>query len=435
MTHEQYWNGLSTIKRLELIKAIERKTVKKFGESNSKCTFSKISNSLAISIMENVVLDSDSLKTIIPVKTTSKKEKSKDESMQLLLSFDDTGSMRSVRKLVRQKINELTDTLFATIPNLEISIMIHNDYCDHPDHIYIQDFTSDKKIIEKFVNRNSPCGGGDNDELYELVLHEATKLNWKSQNRAMILIGDAEPHRVGYRYGSITNHFDWKTECRTLSEMGIKIYSVQALCDRNATYFYEGIASMTNGTKLELTQFDHIETYIKAIAYKQNGNFDDFESSEPQFKTNIALKNMFRKLRGLVEEMGISDKLEFMSKFQVMKVDRETVIKDFVEMNGCEFERGKGFYQLIERTADGKANSEIIQADKKVILVDKKTGEVIEDTIFNRKKLGIPYGTKGTCRPLQIPDVMNNYEIFIQSNSYNRKLDGGCKFLYEALYR
>ena len=125
--------------------------------------------------------------------------------------------------------------------------------------------------------------------------------------------------------------------------------------------------------------------------------------------------------------------IEFLSKFQVLRVDTdgETSIRDFVEMNGCTFRKGRGYYQLIERTADGKANSEVIQADKEVILVDKSTGEVSSDTYENRKKLGVPYGTKATVRPLQIPDVMNKYEIFVQSNSVNRKLDPGTRFLYE----
>ena len=117
-----------------------------------------------------------------------------------------------------------------------------------------------------------------------------------------------------------------------------------------------------------------------------------------------------------------------------MKVENQMTIRDFVEMNGCTFKKGNGYYSLIPRTADGKANSEIIQSDKLVIFVDKETGEVSEDTVANRKLLGIPYGTKATCRPLQIPDVMNKYEIFIQSNSYNRNLDEGTRFLYRGEY-
>jgi hypothetical protein len=86
---------------------------------------------------------------------------------------------------------------------------------------------------------------------------------------------------------------------------------------------------------------------------------------------------------------------------------------------------------LIPRTSDGKANSEIIQANKEVMFVDKSTGETFSDTHWCREQLGVPYGVKATVRPLSISDVMDKYDVFIQSNSVNRKLDPGTKFLYE----
>jgi hypothetical protein len=141
---------------------------------------------------------------------------------------------------------------------------------------------------------------------------------------------------------------------------------------------------------------------------------------------------MFNRLKGGAGTLA-ADKIELLAKFQVMNVetDGETTIRDFVEMNGCTFQRGKGYYQLIERTADGKANSEIIQADKEVLFVDKATGEAISDTHWCRTQLGVPYGIKATVRPLSIPSVMSKYDVFVQSNSYTRKLDSGTRFLYE----
>jgi hypothetical protein len=173
--------------------------------------------------------------------------------------------------------------------------------------------------------------------------------------------------------------------------------------------------------------------YINAIAYHQQGTLEVYEKSDPSFSTNISLKNMFRKLRGAGEESGFSERVELLSRFQVMNVetDGQTTIQDFVNAMGCTYRKGRGFYQLIERTADGKANFEEVQANKEVLFIDKATGEAITDTTWCRKQLGVPYGTKGTVRPLAIPDVMKKYDVFIQSNSYTRKLDPGCKFLYE----
>lgn len=355
------------------------------------------------------------------------------ESMDLLISFDDTGSMYSVRMQVKREIKNLVDRLFNDIPELRVGIIIHNDWCDYPDHIYTLDFTKDVEKIKKFVDRKSPNGGGDSAELYELVLSEARKLSWGSDRKAFIVIGDEIPHSVGYKWGKHVNIIDWKEEAKALGEAGIAIYGVQALGRRTSNYFYEGISKMTGGTKLDLSQFQHVVTYINAIAYKQAGTLDEYQDSDPSFTKNLALKAMFSKLRGLTGGgASLSDeKIELLSKFQVLTVREATAIKQFVEENGCTYRKGKGYYQLIERTADGKANREIIQADKEVIFVDKATGEAYEDTAWCRDQLGIPFGTKGTCAPLSLPDVMNKYKIFIQSNSFTRKLDEGTEFLYE----
>jgi acyl carrier protein len=354
------------------------------------------------------------------------------EELDLCISFDDTGSMYTVRSQVRTNINSLVDRLFDDIPKLRIGIIIHNDYCDMPRHIFVQDFTSDKEKIKKFVNQNSPCGGGDAPECYELALHEASKMSWKSDRRAMVMIGDEVPHHVGYRHGSHTNNLDWKVETEALNAMDVKIYGVQALGRRSSNFFYDGISRMTGGIKLDLSQFQHILTYINAIAYHQSGQLETYRTSDPAFNTNFALKNMFTKLAGGMGTLS-AEKIEILSKFQVLSVetDGDMTIKDFVETNGLTFRKGKGYYQLIERTADGKANSEIIQANKEVLFVDKETGETFADTNWCREKLGVPYGIKATVRPLSMPAIMDKYEIFIQSNSYTRKLDPGCKFLYE----
>jgi hypothetical protein len=361
------------------------------------------------------------------------------EKLDLLISFDDTGSMSSVRKQVRSKVNELVGELFSSIEGLRVGIIIHNDYCDMPRHIFTMDFTADQRQIQEFVNQDSPCGGGDAPECYELALHEATKMTWEADRRAFIVIGDQVPHQVGYRYGSHTNQIDWRIETEKLKNMDVQVYGVQALGVRSSNMFYDTISRLTGGVKLDLSQFQHIVQYINAVAYHQQGTLDNYQASDPSFNTNFALRNMFNKLRGMTDSAGFAEKVELLSKFQVMNVDTdgETTIRDFVEMNGCTFNKGKGYYQLVERVKDSKsasgtkANVEEIQGSKEVIFVDKKTGEAISDTMWCREKLGVPYGTKGKVRPSAIPDVIENYDVFIQSNSYTRKLDAGTRFLYE----
>lgn len=364
----------------------------------------------------------------------AKKTSSKISALDLAISFDDTGSMSSVRRQVRQKAKELVESLSSSIPGIRFAVIIHNDYCDYPRHIFSLDFTDDVKKIVSFIERDSPCGGGDAPECYELALRTAKEFSWKAENRALVMIGDQVPQRVGYthpRWPGGKVDIEWRTEAQELGELGVRIYGVQALGDRSSTSFYETISRLSNGIKLDLSQFQHIHTYINAIAYHQSGQLEEYENSDASFNTNLSLKNMFRKLRGGAGDSDTESKMALLSKFQVMTVEEVQAIRDFVESMGCTFKKGRGFYQLIERTEDGKANSEIIQANKEVIFVDKETGEANDNTEWCRKKLGVPFGVKGTVRPLQIPEVMDKYEIFVQSNSVNRKLDPGTKFLYE----
>jgi hypothetical protein len=343
--------------------------------------------------------------------------------MEIALSFDDTGSMSSVRNEVRRKTKELVDNLFGLDPNIRISVIIHNDYCDR-DTIQKLDLTNDKTVIKDFINRTSSCGGGDADECYELVLSEFQNLSWTSSERIAILIGDCNPHEKGYKYGSFVNHLDWREEVKKCATQGIKIYGVHALGSSYSKKFYEAISKGTGGTKLDLAQFSHITQYITAVAYQQVGRLDEYYSSSKEFSTNHALKNMFSRLKAIAGGVLPEVEVDFakLSRFQVMDVDHVQKIKDFVESNGISYKKGKGFYQLI--------NKELVQANKEVFMVHKETGEVIDDTVEARKLLGLPYGTKGNLNPKNIP-ICNTYDVYIQSNSYTRNLDPGTKFLYE----
>jgi len=353
--------------------------------------------------------------------------------MELVISFDDTGSMSSVRRQVRQKINELVKHLLRLDPTTRIGIIVHNDYCDR-DTIQHLDLTSNEDKIVGFVNKDSSCGGGDSDECYELAINYIhSNFSWSTDRRVAILIGDCNPHPVGYRYGKWHNELDWKKEAQTCMDKGIKIYPIQALGSYGyGKDFYGQLATICGTPKLDLSQFAHITQYITAVAYQEAGKLEEYENSQSEFKTNHAFKNMFAKLKGLAggsissaaAGKGIST-LE--DRFQVMEVGKSPkVIKNFVEDNGATFRKGRGFYQFVL--------TETIQENKEIIMVDKATGEVMSDTRWCREQLGVPLGTRGRVNPRSL-DVSKKYDIFIQSTSYNRKLDPNTKFLYELDYK
>ncbi|MBX7240882.1 MAG: hypothetical protein K1X92_03975 [Bacteroidia bacterium] len=346
--------------------------------------------------------------------------------MKILISFDDTGSMSSLRKVVREKCTEFVNHLFDRFKGLQIGVIIHNDYCD-ADTIQQLDFTYDRKQITEFINRNSSMGGGDSDECYEYVLQLATEMNWDdTDKKILIMIGDCNPHPVGYKHNGKTYNIDWKQESQKLADLGVQIYAIQAMGNRSSSKFYEGMSKITGGVKLDLTQFKNIPQYLTAITYQQEGKLEEYENSDESFKKDYMLRNMFSKLkRGAVSMEEIDeDKIEMLSRFQVMNVEYDCQINDFVREHGRSFKAGSGYYQL--------AGSEKVQPHKKIVFVHRETGEMTDNADFCRGKLGI-LGEPGTVTvsPKKCKDALAEYDVFIQSTSYNRKLDAGTKFLYE----
>jgi hypothetical protein len=106
------------------------------------------------------------------------------------------------------------------------------------------------------------------------------------------------------------------------------------------------------------------------------------------------------------------------AKYQIMDVDADCSIRDFVMNRGVAFKVGRGYYEFNK--------PEIIQSEKHIVLWEKKTGDLYEgETARHLIKLT---NVAGRQKPADHP----RWRIFIQSTSANRKLLGGTKFLYEA---
>ncbi len=106
-------------------------------------------------------------------------------------------------------------------------------------------------------------------------------------------------------------------------------------------------------------------------------------------------------------------------RFQVLEVDKDGPIKDFVQENGLAFKTGRGFYEFTK--------TETIQGSKEIILMDKATGDFFEGEKA-RELLGLPAGETARIRPTSL----EKYAVFVQSTSANRKLMGKTRFLYEV---
>jgi hypothetical protein len=343
----------------------------------------------------------------------------------VLISFDTTGSMSPAIAEVRRRTTDSIDKLFESIPDLRIGIISHGDYCDGVNAIYKIDFTSDRKALKEFIRTAPNTNGGDGDEFYEYILRVAQNFDWQADNKVFMLIADAKPHGIGYRYGGRTYEIDWKVEAQKLAGLGVSIYAIQALGYRPAEYFYKGIAACSNGRKLDLNQFtDAVETII-SVCYHKVGKLEEYKNElVSNFRMNRNLVKLFQDLDVKVEDTRYTkaDSSGLIpvppTRFQIVHVDEDCDIKSFVESLGVNFRKGRGFYQFTK--------SELVQERKEVVLRNKTTGDMFTGAEA-RNFIGLPFGERGKVRP----KLFEEYEVYIQSTSANRKLVGKTKFLYE----
>ena len=382
-----------------------------------------------------------------------------NEKIDLVVSFDTTGSMYPVLAQVRREVEQFVKTMFNEFSDLRLGIIAHGDYCDkdNPYTIRVMDFTRDEDRLCKFVRETEKTFGGDADECYELVLNTAHKcLDWRDDaDKVMIMIGDASPHGVHYRDNK--DKLDWEEEAGILASYGIKVFAVHALAGYRSSSraFYKRVAEKTLGVYLTLDMFNEIVDLIKATVYQQGG-----EDRLNEFITIIrdngrmtrTMENNLKRLRGEeVEELDYygrvskcdrkvrakmtssDDKvaLKEMGKlvpvmpgrFQVMTVDENCDIKGFVTRNGIEFKKGRGFYEL--------SKAETVQQYKEVIMQDRETGEMFNGSQV-REELGLqPQSESGGVKERLHKDAAKKFRVFVQSTSVNRKLIAGTTFLYE----
>jgi len=346
--------------------------------------------------------------------------------VDVVFSFDTTGSMMSVLRKVREEIVGSVERLFRENPDIKIGVIAHGDYCDGPNFLRKCDLTDDAKAVVKFVNEVPATGGGDAPEAYEAALKAGKEMDWREgASRAFVLIGDEIPHEPNY-YANKDN-LDWKKELKGMVEKGITIYSVQAY-ERgpNQKAFYSKCAKDTGGFHLKLEQFHHATNMLLAICFNEQGGSDAVQAFEKELQDKGEDDSGLRAIFNVILKRSGSDsaltdeKLHEVSdsKFEVLEVKKDCSIRDFVEKNKLKFKKGRGFYQFTKR--------ELVQEKKEVVIQDTNTGDFYSGT-YARKLIGLNPGERKKVSP----DDYDDYNIYIQSTSYNRKLKAGTMFLYE----
>lgn len=106
------------------------------------------------------------------------------------------------------------------------------------------------------------------------------------------------------------------------------------------------------------------------------------------------------------------------SLYQVDPADNGIEIRPFVLKHRMEHLYGAAFYQLTK--SEGK-----VQHDKQILVREPQTGKVYHGKEA-RTMIGLPEGRNARLHPSNL----TKYEVFIQSNSINRKLVGGSGLIY-----
>ncbi len=296
------------------------------------------------------------------------------DAVEVVISFDTTGSMYPCLTQLRRTADTAVRRLFKEIPGLRVGVIAHGDYCDGDKMITKLDLTDSEKKVVDFINKAPGTGGGDLPEAYEQALMEARGMSWTAgKSKVVVLIGDDVPHEPNDPQNK--KKVDWRNELALLLEAKIQVYGVHAMpgIRKHSKKFYEQIASKTGGFYLTLDQFSYITDMVLAVAYKQAGDEQlvAFEEEVVREKRmNKSLNSIFSTMLGrAVKSVARTDGLVAVpsGRFQILDVDKDAVIRPFVESQGAMFKPGRGFYQLTK--------SELVQEKKEVVVQDKASGE------------------------------------------------------------
>ena len=345
-------------------------------------------------------------------------------NIEIVFSFDTTGSMYPCLTQVRRKIKNTVTRLIDEIPLIRIGIIAHGDYCDAGSTYVTKIFniSGDVDAICDFVQNVEPTGGGDAPECYELVLHESQSLSWsKSATKSLVLIGDDIPHPPAHN----PKKLNWRKELDKLAEAEITVYGVQALNRPHATPFYQELAEKSGGFHINLDQFSYISDLFLAVCYQQSSN-EQLQAYEQEVIDEGRMSRGLNKIFNTMMNREATSYYESADlravspgRFQILEVEQDISIKAFVLENGLSFKVGRGFYEFTK--------TETIQAQKEIILMDRATGDLFEGGAA-REMLGLPMDATIRIKPSNL----EKYVVFVQSTSANRKLIGKTRFLYEV---
>jgi hypothetical protein len=197
------------------------------------------------------------------------------EPTDIVVAFDTTGSMSAYIGAVRKHVAKLIGDLFSNTPNLRMKIVAFGDYCDMKSTtlfgIAYQEtaLTDNQNDLIRFVQDASNTSGGDGDEFYELVIKKVVEETaWRDGKKSVLLIGDANPHYVGYSYLPFirNSQIDWRKEGMKAASLNIQFDTLRI----NSAGWYKELSDMTNGVCVDFKSANKIGEIIEGTTYARS---------------------------------------------------------------------------------------------------------------------------------------------------------------------
>lgn len=209
-------------------------------------------------------------KATAPKKTAGKKKTTGggEAPLDMVVAFDTTGSMRSYIGAVRNEVVDTINRMFDATPNLRMKIVAFGDWCDGAKTRYqYTELTDDRQALINFVKNARDTSGGDGDEFYEYVIQQVLDgTAWREDSqKSFLLIGDANPHEVGYSYmKEIENsQIDWKVEAKRAAKLGVQIDTLRI--HQNVSW-YKTLSDMTKGVCMDFQTASKTSHIVEGLA-------------------------------------------------------------------------------------------------------------------------------------------------------------------------
>jgi hypothetical protein len=121
-------------------------------------------------------------------------EKERGKTLDIVLCFDTTESMKDDIDAVRQRLIPMLEDIIAEYRSFRIGMVLYKDYFDEYLNRVIP-FTQDFGAFQRNLNAIRVDGGRDIPEaVYEALYEAAMQFPWNAEAKLIILVGDAPPH-------------------------------------------------------------------------------------------------------------------------------------------------------------------------------------------------------------------------------------------------